>query len=80
MEYGWPAVHAAVRGGYSNGITTYNRRSRFGTMSIWSTYAFTGNDAQLVQLRNGERYTEEEAARRRSVNRRRAAAIRSQVR
>jgi hypothetical protein len=63
VEYGWPAVHAAVRGGYSNGITTYNRRSRFGTMSIWSTYAFTGNDAQLVQLRNGERYTEEEAAR-----------------
>ena len=62
VEYGWPAVHAAVRGGYSNGITTYNRRSRFGTMSIWSTYAFTGNDAQLVQLRNGERYTEEEAA------------------
>jgi hypothetical protein len=63
VEYGWPAVHAAVRGGYSNGITTYNRRSRFGTMSIWSTYAFTGNDPQLVQLRNGERYTEEEAAR-----------------
>jgi len=63
VEYGWPAVHAAVRGGYSNGITTYNQRSRFGTMSIWSTYAFTGNDAQLVQLRQGERYTDEEAAR-----------------
>ena len=63
VEYGWPAVHAAVRGGYTNGITTYNRRSRFGTMSIWSTYAFTENDAQLVQLRQGERYSKEEAAR-----------------
>ena len=29
----------------------------------WSTYAFTGNDAQLVQLRQGESFTEEEAAR-----------------
>ena len=34
VEYGWLAVHAAVRGGYSNGITTYNRRSRFGMMSV----------------------------------------------
>jgi hypothetical protein len=63
VEYGSPAVHAAIRGGYSNGITTYNRLSRFGSMSIWSTYAFTGNDLQLVQLRNGEYYSQEEAAR-----------------
>lgn len=63
VEYGWPAVHAAVRGGYSNGLTTYNRRSRFGTMSVWSTYAFSGDDEALVQMRAGERYTAEEAAR-----------------
>ena len=63
VEYGAPAVHVAIRGGYSNGFTTYSRLSRFGTMSVWSTYAFTGNDDQLVQLRNGERYTREESAR-----------------
>lgn len=57
-----PAVHTAVRGGYSNGLTTYNRLSRYGTVSVWSTYAFTGNDAQLVQWRGGETYTREEAA------------------
>lgn len=62
VEYGWPAVHAAVRGGYSNGLTTYNRRSRFGTMSVWSTYAFTADDDAMVQLRAGERYAPGEAA------------------
>lgn len=62
VENVWPAVHTAVRGGYSNGITTYNRLSRYGTLSIWSTYAFTGNDAQLVEWRGGESYTPHEAA------------------
>lgn len=57
-----PAVHTAVRGGYSNGLTTYNRLSRYGTVSVWSTYAFTGNDVQLVEWRGGETYTPEEAA------------------
>ena len=62
MEYADPAVHAAIRGGYTNGVTNYNRRSSLGTTSIWSTYAFTGNDEQLVHLRGGESYTPEEAA------------------
>ncbi len=62
VEFSYPAVHAAVRGGYTNGITSFSRLSRFGTYSVWSTYAFTGNDDQLVQLRAGERYSPEEAA------------------
>ncbi|WP_298932656.1 hypothetical protein [uncultured Ramlibacter sp.] len=63
VELTWPAVHTAVRGGYSNGITTYSRLARYGTVSVWSTYAFGSNDAQLVQLRGGESYTPHEAAR-----------------
>lgn len=63
VEYGWPAVHAAVRGGYTNGITTYSRDSRHGTVSIWSTFAFTGNDAALLAWRDGESYDPVEAAR-----------------
>lgn len=62
VEYTWPAVHTAVRGGYTNGITTYSQRSRFGTYSVWSTFAFQGNDEALVALRDGETYTPAEAA------------------
>ncbi len=63
VEYTFPAVHTAVRGGYSNGITSYGRQSRYGTFSVWSTYAFTANDDELVRMRDGERYTPQEAAR-----------------
>lgn len=63
VEYTFPAVHSAIRGGYSNGITTYGRMSRYGTFSVWSTYAFTADDTQIVRLRGGERYTPAEAAR-----------------
>ena len=57
-----PGVHAALRGGYSNGVTTYNKQSRYGTMSVWSTYAFTANDAWTKKLREGEIYSATEAA------------------
>jgi hypothetical protein len=62
IEHLVPAVHSAIRGGYTNGITTYSKNARFGTMSVWSTFAFTGNDDWLVSWRNGERYTPMEAA------------------
>jgi hypothetical protein len=63
IEYVDPEVHSAVRGGYANGLTTYSQEARFGTMSVWSTYGFTGNDKDLLQWRNGERYEPLEAAR-----------------
>ena len=63
VEYTFPAVHTAIRGGYSNGITSYGRLSRLGTFSVWSTYAFTADDDDIVKLRGGERYTPQEAAR-----------------
>lgn len=58
-----PAVHAALRGGYANGITTYSKQSRYGTYSVWSTFAFNSNDPWLTRVREGEHYTPEEAAR-----------------
>ena len=61
-EYIDPAVHTALRGGYSNGITSYSRESRYLNFSVWSTYAYAGNDDALVTLRGGERYTPEEVA------------------
>ena len=63
VEYVFPAVHSAVRGGYSNGITTYSTSSRFKTMSVWSTFAFTTDDEWVKQMRDGESYSAEEAAR-----------------
>lgn len=62
VEYVLPAVHAAIRGGFTNGITTYSRSSRFKTMSVWSTFAFTADDAWATQMREGESYNAEEAA------------------
>lgn len=61
-EYNSVSVHSAIRGGYTNGVTTYNKSSRYGTVSIWSTFAFSGNDDFIVKLRNGERYEPREAA------------------
>jgi hypothetical protein len=58
-----PSVHSAIRGGYCNGITTYSKASRYGTFSIWSTFAFTSSDPWVLELRKGESYTAEEAAR-----------------
>jgi hypothetical protein len=63
VEYVNPAAHAAIRGGYSNGLTTYNRASRLKTTAIWSTFAFTSRDAWMVKMRNNESYEPNEAAR-----------------
>jgi hypothetical protein len=62
VEYVYPAVHAAIRGGYSNGITTYNKSSRFQTVAIWSTFGFTTNDPWVTGMRAGETYEGQEAA------------------
>jgi len=56
-----PAVHTAIRGGYCNGVTFYNKQSRYGTYSVWSTFAFS-SDKELKQIRSGEAYSPEEAA------------------
>jgi len=63
IEYIDPAVHAAIRGGYDNGVTTTSPSSRFKTMSVWSTFAYTTEDPWVRQMRDGESYTADEAAR-----------------
>jgi hypothetical protein len=63
VEYAGNAAHSAVRGGYTNGITTGNESSRLRTTSIWSTFAFTANDDWVVRMRGGETYEPAEAAR-----------------
>lgn len=63
VEYLYPAVHSAVRGGYSNGVTTYSERSRYKVMSVWSTFAFTTDDPWVKEMRQGETYSAPEAAR-----------------
>jgi hypothetical protein len=58
-----PSVHTSIRGGYNNGLTTYSRLSRFGTYSVWSTFAFTTDNPWVKEMRGGETFTAEEAAR-----------------
>jgi hypothetical protein len=63
VEFNQPSIHTAIRGGYTNGITTFNPQSRFGSFSVWSTFAFTSNDADWLSKRYGESYSTDEAAR-----------------
>jgi hypothetical protein len=63
VEYLGNAAHSAIRGGYTNGLTTGNESSRLRTTSIWSTFAFTADDDWVRQMRGGESYEPAEAAR-----------------
>jgi hypothetical protein len=63
VEYVGNAAHSAIRGGYTNGLTTGNESSRLRTTSIWSTFAFTADDEWVRQMRGGETYDPAEAAR-----------------
>ena len=63
IEYIQPTIHTVIRGGYTNGITSYNPQSRFRSFSVWSTFAFTSNDADWLSKREGESYSTDEAAR-----------------
>ncbi len=62
VEYIQPSIHTAIRGGYTNGITSYNPRTHWGSFSVWSTFAFTSNDTEWLAWREGESYTPDEAA------------------
>ena len=62
VEFIQPSVHTAIRGGYTNGLTSYNPQARWGSFSVWSTFAFTSNDAQWLAWREGESYQSDEAA------------------
>lgn len=62
-EYVGSSVHTAIRGGITNGITTLNPSSRYGTTAIVSTYPFIGEDRVTRTLRGDETYSEADSAR-----------------
>lgn len=57
------SIHTAIRGGYTSGVTVESRASRYLTVAIWSTFAFSTDDAWVRQMRQGETYAPDEAAR-----------------
>ena len=63
VEYTINSVHSALRGGITNGLTTPNPASRYGTTAIVSTYPMFGADPVTTALRANERYTPHDAAR-----------------
>ena len=56
------SIHTAIRGGYTSGVTVESKTSRYLTTAIWSTFAFSNDDAWTAEMRQGERYTPDEAA------------------
>lgn len=61
-EYIAVDIHTAIRGGVSVGTTTYSRRGKFGTYTVWSTFPFLDNSGNTRRLRGGEQYSDKEAA------------------
>lgn len=56
------ALHSALRGGVSNGVTSASGSARLGSYSVLSTYPMLSNDAWLLPLRgNQQTYTDEQA-------------------
>jgi len=62
-EYGSTDVHSALRGGMSQGMTTYNKNSALGSYIFVSTFAVTATDSWVLELRGGESYSKKEMAR-----------------
>jgi len=62
-EYVGSSIHTAIRGGVTNGITTSNPSSPYGTTAIVSTYPLIGEDVVIRSLRGGESYSEADSAR-----------------
>ena len=62
-EYYGMDVHSALRGGITVGTTSYSRDGPFHTYAFLSTFPFTNDYQPIVQLRGGERYDDDEAAR-----------------
>jgi len=63
VEYSGVDIHPALRGGLTNGTTSFARDAPFGLLTWWSTFAFTSNDPVIVSMRRGETYDPLEAAR-----------------
>jgi hypothetical protein len=62
LERGDPSLHASLRGGITNGITTPCANCRYGTAIILSIYALYGNDNLLASIRTESPYSDAEKA------------------
>ena len=62
-EYSAVSIHSAIRGGLTDGFTTVNPASRFGTTAMLSVYPFIGHDESTRQMRGNENYSEDDAMR-----------------
>jgi hypothetical protein len=61
VEYIPIPVHTSIRGGITGGSTEYNPSSRLGS-SVWvSLFPYFSNNNRIMELRNGETYSREEA-------------------
>ena len=61
VEYIPIPVHTSIRGGITGGSTEYNPSSRLGS-SVWvSLFPYLSDDPQIVEYRNGDTYTRDEA-------------------
>lgn len=61
VEYIPIPVHTSIRGGITGGSTEYNPSSRLGS-SVWvSLFPYLSNDNRIIELRNGETYSRQEA-------------------
>ena len=63
VEYIPTPIHTAIRGGITGGSTEYNPASRYGA-SVWMSIApFLMDDGQVTDLREGKKYTRDDALR-----------------
>ncbi len=61
VEYIDIPIHTSIRGGITGGSTEYNPSSRLGS-SVWvSLFPYLSNDKRIVELRNGDTYSRNEA-------------------
>jgi len=61
VEYIPLPVHTSIRGGITGGSTEYNPASQFRS-SVWvSLFPYLSNDRHMMELRNGESYSREDA-------------------
>ncbi len=55
------SVHSSIRGGITAGTTTYSKQARYGTYVYIMVYPMINDSDMLVELRNDESYTSEQA-------------------
>ena len=58
LERGDPSMHASLRGGITNGLTTPCAKCSYGTAIILSVYPLYGNDSLLTSIRTEAPFSE----------------------